>query len=180
MTRRRVRPAVAVVLSLALAFSFSLSSLVAATPAKFSGRVVEADGVTPRPGVTIVLVGVDGPENYETVTNDEGTFVVADVATGRYTLLARTAGGSAFLAAESLELKPGNNPPLALTLHAPPADATVGAGLGQGARQGRMPVWAERVVFGLIGLGALFLIDDALENVEESSSPFNMGSTTSS
>ena len=95
-----------------------------------------------------------GKEFQAEATNDEGAFKLDAAPAGTYTLLAVTPAG-AFVAAESLELKPGNNTPLALTLQETATDAELANGLAQ---EGSDAV--RYVVLGLIGVVAVFAVDE--------------------
>ena len=103
-----------------------LLSLQAGAPARaddlatLEGRVISADGATPRAGVVIALHGETGERLFaSTASNGNGAFRIDAARPGRYTLVAEAAEG-AFIAADSVVLAAGANPPLALALKPTP------------------------------------------------------------
>jgi hypothetical protein len=95
-----------------------LSSAVAApmAPAQLTGRVLQADGQTPRTGVTVVLVDDGGQARYRSEpTSARGVFRIPAAEAGTYRLLAETPEG-AFLAPEAVSLQSGDTRALALSL----------------------------------------------------------------
>jgi hypothetical protein len=88
----------------------------AADTALFSGRVVSADGVTPRAGVTIALVDDERGSVFRSrPSDDRGVFHLDSAAPGSYTLVAEVPEG-AFVAQGKVTLNTGNNPAVALAL----------------------------------------------------------------
>jgi hypothetical protein len=88
----------------------------AAGTALFQGRVVSADGVTPRSGVTVALVDAErGSVFRSTPTDERGVFHLDSAAPGSYTLIAEVPEG-AFVAQGTVSLDAGNNPAVALAL----------------------------------------------------------------
>ena len=88
----------------------------AAGTALFRGRVVSADGVTPRSGVTVALVDADGENVFRSMPTDErGVFHLDSAAPGSYTLVAEVPEG-AFVAQATVSLAAGDNPAVALAL----------------------------------------------------------------
>ena len=91
-------------------------SVSAGGPSLFRGRVLAADGATPRPGVTIALLHeTDGRVLRSAPTDDRGVFRVDSASPGTYRVVAETAEG-AFVAPGSVHLDEGANPPVALAL----------------------------------------------------------------
>jgi hypothetical protein len=162
--------------ALALTLTLSTLWLLAAVPAlpddgaRFSGRVFRSDGATPRPGVVVALVEPDSHRIYRSgPTNDEGAFAIDSAPAGTYTLLAEVEEG-AYLAANSLELRDGDNRPLALALQEQPANANLAP--GQSTAGGGFPTWAKWLIAGgIVVLGAV-LISDATDEPETEVSPF--------
>ena len=162
----RVRAGLAIALALFIV-SPSLSPVRAAPGAVLSGRVLQADGVTPRTGVVVTLFDVERRVEFPSdPTNAEGVFKIDTAPPGSYTVLARTAEG-VFLAADGFVLVPGENRPLALTLQVAPGEAPRGLA-AQGAG---LPVWAKGIIIGVIGVGALLVIDEVTEDTEPCASP---------
>ena len=88
----------------------------AAGTALFRGRVVSADGVTPRSGVTVALVDAERGSVFRSMPTDErGVFQLDSAAPGSYTLVAEVPEG-AFVAQGTVSLDAGNNPAVALAL----------------------------------------------------------------
>jgi hypothetical protein len=94
----------------------------ASSPATFRGRVLDADGVTPRTGVVVALYDARTEVVVRsTPTDARGSFRIEGAAAGSYALLAETPQG-AFLAAGEVRLSPGENRPLSLALQPTPPD----------------------------------------------------------
>jgi hypothetical protein len=88
----------------------------ASDTALFRGRVVSADGVTPRSGVTIALVDAEHGSVFRSKPSDErGVFHLDSAAPGSYTLVAEVPEG-AFVAQGTVSLDAGTNPAVALAL----------------------------------------------------------------
>jgi len=114
MALRSLRRMVTVLLLFAV-----VSSTLAAPlgPAQLRGRVLEADGRTPRTGVTVVLVDAGGQARYRSApTSTRGVFRIPAADAGTYRLLAETPEG-AFLAPQEVELTAGNTRALSLSLN---------------------------------------------------------------
>lgn len=136
-----------------------------ALDAELSGRVFAADGLTPRSGVTVHLVRGEGESVYSSVaTNSDGTFAIGDAPAGTYSLLVETADG-AFLSPEPLQLQPGANRPLALSLSAA-ADQDTGLG-SPNARPTR--TWVKWLVIGVLTASGLYLVHEVTKGEELSS-----------
>jgi hypothetical protein len=89
---------------------------VAADIAMLRGRVVSADGVTPRAGVVIALVDDERGSVFRSKPSDDrGVFQLDSARPGRYTLVAEVPEG-AFVAANKVNLDAGPNPAVALAL----------------------------------------------------------------
>lgn len=88
----------------------------AADTALLRGRVVSADGVTPRAGVVITLVDDERGSVFRSKPSDDrGVFHLDSARPGRYTLVAEVPEG-AFVAANKVNLQAGRNPAVALAL----------------------------------------------------------------
>ena len=88
----------------------------ASDTALFRGRVVSADGVTPRSGVTVALVDAERGSVFRSMPTDErGVFHLDSAAPGSYTLVAEVPEG-AFVAQGTVSLDSGDNPAVALAL----------------------------------------------------------------
>src|SRR5262245_40773146 len=83
--------------------------------AHLRGRVLGADGATPRPGVTIALVDGGGRVFRSEPSDDRGAFGVDSAAPGTYTLVAEGSEG-AFVATGKVSLREGDNPAVAVAL----------------------------------------------------------------
>jgi len=164
---------------LAVALILIVTPVVVATPAlsagnaQFGGRVFQADGVTPRTGVVVALVDAETQQTYRAEpTNDEGAFALTAAPAGNYNLLAETDEG-AFLASDSIRLNEGANRSLALSLDPSRNYSGQGATSSSGGSSGSgMPMWAKGLIAGAIGVAALFVINEAGDDVEEPASTF--------
>lgn len=159
------------ILALALTlFTATMSAVVPAAAteqAVFSGRVLSPDGVTPRGGVVVSLLNVETRETFSsTPTGDEGAFHIDTAPAGSYQVAAETPDG-AFVAPGTFELQAGANKPLAFKL-APTASVAPAQSGGGGPDHS---IW-QYVVGSLVFIGALFVIDDSGEDVEEDASAF--------
>ncbi len=165
----RVRPAVAAALVVAVTAAFG-----APLPdARFSGRVLNADNVSPRAGVVVLLVDADQRTYASEPTNDEGAFRIESAPPGSYSLVAETAEG-AFLATAGLELQAGPNEPVILSLKTGASDLSARGGLAA-TGGGGLPRWGKWLIAGIITLFAFSEINDALEDTTEEASPVTPG-----
>lgn len=116
MTRDHCRRPIVVGLSLVAFFLHTGPPLAASDAARLPGRVVGADGVTPREGVVVALVSpADGARFTSSPSDGHGTFVVDSAPTGTYRLMVETPEG-VFIAPTPLELAAGEHPGVALAL----------------------------------------------------------------
>lgn len=156
MRPNRLRNHIAVMAVLLLAGSGFAPAIQAGAVASLSGKVFHPDGRTPRAGVVVSLVNEDGTrEVRSTPTSDEGSFVIDDATAGEYHLVVETSEG-AFVTGGSVDLVPGPNRPVALTLRTDgdfeqPQFAASGSGL---------PSWAKWVIAGGIIVAALVVINE--------------------
>lgn len=160
MTPSRCRRTVALTLAVSIALFVVPAPALSAGEAQLAGRVFDADGATPRPGVVVILVDAATDRTVSSEpTNDEGTFRIEQAPAGSYHVVAETSAG-AFLAAEQVDLQPGANRPLSLTLKvAPAAGGTTGS---------QMKSWKKWTITGLIAVTALFLINEVSDEVDAS------------
>ena len=143
------------------------------TNAVFTGKVLESDPPTPRSGVVITLVDSSSEETFSSEETDaDGLFRVDNAPAGSYRVVAETSQG-AYLAGDSVDLTPGENRPVSLTLNgaAPNYQSTAGAG-GQQAQGGGLPLWAKWVIVGgIIVIGAAAVSSVTSDEDETSASP---------
>ena len=170
--RRRSLAAALAVATVCLYTSFPVP---ASDLALLEGRVLAADGATPRDGVVVNLVDMSGRKIFASKPTDErGVFRVDSAPAGTYTLVAEAPEG-AFIASDPVELEVGNNPPVSLALK-PTAQ--------EGEEEDDEPVmvpplpaekglenWVKWVIAGTIIVGSLAVVD-LLGEEEESGSPF--------
>ena len=155
----------------ALTLALILALILATTPAwsveaTFSGRVFDADGVTPQSGVTVSLIEGPGETIYSSeATGTSGTFLIDSAPVGSYSVLVDTAEG-AYQYPVPLELHEGANKPLALSLNASQT------GLGGG---GGLDGWPKWVILGVLIFSGLCV---AAEVVDGSSSGSFEGAVT--
>lgn len=135
------------------------------------GRVVQSDGATPRNGVIVALVDDEGREIARSrPTDDAGTFRIENAPSGRFSVLVDS-GEGAFLGADPVELRPGQNPPLSLRLGA--GGPNFERDHGFGSSRSRFPQWGKWAIVGVLGIAALFVVDELTEDQEElPASPF--------
>jgi hypothetical protein len=163
----RCQRALALTLTLTLAMFLMPVPASAGSDAQFGGRVLQQDGITPRPGVVVTLYDSASEQTFSSPpTDDMGFFNITDARPGTYALLAETPEG-AYLAAEDLDLQAGPNKALALTLSsaapkAAPGATTPGSGMSK---------WAKWTIAGAIAATALFLATDVSSDVTEIASP---------
>ena len=151
-SRRFVAGALVVTMALLVA---NLPAL-AGSNAVFRGRVLEADGVNPRPGVVVALVDENDGKTFESApADDRGYFRVDSAPAGTYAVVARASEG-AFLAADAMTLNPGANKPVALSLKANAAEGGTGTASPQ---QDKIAPWLKWVIVGGIAVGALIVAD---------------------
>ena len=169
MTPSRMRSQVVVVLALILALSAGAPAVRAGAVASLSGKVFLDDGRTPRSGVVVSLVDDGGSRALRsTPTTEQGAFVIDEAEAGQYHLVVETEEG-AFVTGDLVNLAPGPNRPVALTLRANAdyrqpqiAQPTDGEGL---------PTWAKWAIAGGIIVGALLVINE-INNDEDPASGF--------
>jgi len=156
MRPNRIRNQIAVMVVLVLAGSTFAPAIQAGAIASLSGKVFDPDGRTPRTGVVVSLVNDEGTREVRSMpTTEEGSFVIDDATAGEYHLVVETPEG-AFVTGASVELTPGANRPVALTLRTnddfeQPQFA---------ASDGGLPTWAKWVIAGGIIVGALLVINE--------------------
>ena len=187
------RRLLAMTVAVALVWLQAVPGAEAAGGALLQGRVVSADGVTPRAGVVITLVDDErGTVFRSRPSDDRGVFNLDSARPGRYTLVAEVPEG-AFVAADKVNLAAGPNPAVALALQpaepqetdsqdSPPEEG-IPAEEDQGAeasdatlppppeqKEGLSPV-VKGVIAGVVGLVAVATVFLASEE-EDPGSPF--------
>ena len=152
---------------------FGLISLAANLPALsganalFRGRVLAADGVSPKPGVVVTLVDRESSLTFDSApADDRGYFRVDSAPAGTYRVVARAPEG-AYLAADAVALEAGANRPVALALKANAQSSPSPTRTGSGQD---IEPWLKWVIVGGIAIGAL-VVTDAITNDESSASP---------
>jgi len=160
MTPSLCRRALALALAATTALILLPAPVLAAGEAQLAGRVFDADGATPRAGVVVTLVDPDTDAAVSSEpTSDEGTFRIEQAPAGTYRVLAEAPEG-AFLAADPVDLEPGANRPISLTLKLAPAmEGTTGS---------KMKTWKKWLIAGGIAVGALFLINEVSDETDAS------------
>ena len=198
MALRSLRRMVAVLLVLAVVSSTLAAPLAPLAPAQLRGRVLEADGRTPRTGVTVVLVDEGGQTRYRSAPSSlRGVFRIPAADAGTYRLLAETPEG-AFLAPQAVELAAGSTSAVSLSLspgqpeptppptpeptpapseptNPPPAEPTNPPPPPPPATPAPVtpaqgPEWRKWVIVGGIGVAALLVINEMAN--EDEASPF--------
>lgn len=160
------RGALALTLVLAICLFLLPAPVRAAGQAELAGRVLQPDGITPRPGVVVTLFDPATDQTFSSEpTNTEGAFHIDRAPAGTYSLVAET-GAGAYLAADELYLNEGSNPPLALTLQTAPGQTT-----GQ-QQQSNMKPWAKWLIAGSIAVVGLFLVYEVTKDAETDGSPY--------
>jgi hypothetical protein len=169
MTTPRFKSTLALLVAVTTMFSITFSPLLAAGNAEFNGRVLQVDGVSPQPGVVIVLLDTqnnDANEFRSEPTNDEGIFTIASAPAGTYTLLAETAAG-AFLASDQFVLTEGSNRALSLTLATRTPTQLTEAGIG--ASGGSMSALMKWTIIGVIAGAAFYIVNEVIDDVDPAS-----------
>jgi hypothetical protein len=132
----------------------------------FQGRVVAEDGVSPIEGVVIKLAMRETGTLYSSSpSNRDGAFRLDTAPEGTYAVLAQAADG-AYLAAESIQLKSGQNQQVAVMIR-PQAELAPAQG---GASS--LPLWGKIVIGGTLTLAALAIIDGVSNDSEPAATPF--------
>ena len=135
--------------------------------ALFNGRVTQADGVTPRTGVVVVLANLEADRTFRSKpTNEEGSFRIDSAPAGTYTLFAEAEEG-AYLAASELALKEGANTPVQLTLRAGAQPS-----LAPGQLEKKLPKYVKLAIVGILLVTAWFLFDNISESGASDPIPF--------
>ena len=165
MAARGFRRVVAGSIVLALVFAVANLPVLAADNALFGGRVLAADGVSPMPGVVVMLVDQQSDRTFESApADDRGYFRVDGAPAGTYRVVAHASEG-AFLAGDKVSLEPGRNKPVALSLKANAQTKPSGS-----TGSDTMEPWVKWVIVGGIAIGAL-VVADAITNDETPASP---------
>lgn len=154
--------------ALVLTMTLLVANLPAAagSSAVLRGRVLEADGVNPRPGVVVTLVDEANQKTYDSAPADSrGYFRVDSAPAGTYAVVARASEG-AFLAADSVNLTAGENKPLALALK---ANAAAGGGGAENPRGNKMSGWLKWTIVGGIVVGGLIVANSIIKEEKPAS-----------
>ena len=152
--------------------SFVLFPVFAEPAARFTGKVLRPDGVTPRSGVIVTLVDAESHESFRSQpTDDYGTFRLNAAPAGTYNVVAEAVEGG-YLAGRAVTLQSGTNRPISLTLNGTKPNFQTSTSTGQGGGKG-IPDWVKLALIGGISLGAAFVINEVTEDTSENaSSPF--------
>ncbi len=163
------RRGLAVSLVAALVLLLANVPLLAGSAAAFGGRVLAADGVSPRPGVVVDLVDPATSQVVASAPADANGYFRVDAAPpGSYRIVAEAPEG-AFLAEGAVTLEPGANRPVALALKASADTPKTGGSVPAGTK--KLRAWQKWVIVGGIVVGAL-IVADAVSSKETPSSPF--------
>jgi hypothetical protein len=167
MTPSRCQRVLALSLTLTIALFLTPLPAWSAADAQFGGRVFQQDGSTPRSGVVVTLYESVTERTFSSSPTDElGFFNIDKAEPGSYALLAETTEG-AYLSGDAVDLQPGPNKPLALTLASTAPKTAPGAATPGGG----MATWKKWTIAGAIGAAGLFLAADISEDVKEDVSP---------
>jgi hypothetical protein len=163
------RRALAATVAVAVVTAVHAPAAWGAGAASLSGLVFDSDGRTPRTGVTVSLVDAQGGEHARSLpTRTSGAFAV-EAPAGSYGVLVETPDG-AFVTPTPVDLSPGANPPLSLSLQGRAIHAERDEGFG--SAEGGLPGWAKWLIIGAISATALFVLIEASEDEDDPASPF--------
>lgn len=155
---RFVRRSLASLIALAVLSSTGSFPAFASSSAVLSGKVTAADGAAPRAGVVVTLVDEAGRKTFRSSPTDaRGAFTIDQAPAGRYGMLVETSEG-AFVASNTVEVKPGKNRPVALSLKGSRGRAE-GDKPSSGGSKSSTPTWAKWVIGTGIVLGGLIIAD---------------------
>jgi hypothetical protein len=160
--RRPVAATVAVALLIAVP---NVAAWAQPTGATLEGRVLAADGATPRPGAVVELaVDVDGPAWTSAPTGRDGSFRLEGAPAGTYALLVRD-GEEVYVAAERFPVAAGSNGPVELSVQPRLVPAQSGGS--------KIPTWGQWLIAGGIAIGGAYLFEQVMkDDTEPSASPF--------
>ena len=162
---RRLAASITIVVLVSFA---SMPTVGAGSPASWGGRVFDGDRSTPREGVVVSLRSDAGQASVRSEpTRADGTFLIAGMPSGTYTLAVET-GQGVFVASEPLNLQPGSNTPLALSLR-PAAGYSASQEHGFGGDDG-FPRLVQYFVGGAVVVFALLVLDKIFEDNSEQTS----------
>jgi hypothetical protein len=165
-TRRR--STAAILIHAVLVFTI-VAPVSAGDPAIFSGKVYKESAANPEPGVVVTLVGPTSQQSYRSEpSKEDGTFRVNDAEPGEYQVVAETPRG-AFLAGAPVELAPGYNRPVALTLGSDAPSYQTDPAAAGGSKG--LPTWAKWTIVGGIAVIALFAIDQVVTDDDDDETP---------
>ncbi len=134
----------------------------AGSPASWGGRVFDGDRATPREGVVVSLRSDAGQASVRSEpTRADGAFLIESMPPGTYTLTVET-GEGVFVSSEPLNLQPGSNTPLALSLR-PAAGYSASQEHGFGGDEG-FPRLVQYFVGGACVIFALLVLDKIFED----------------
>ena len=161
MTSPLARRFLALQLTVAVLAFVTVFPTSAAEDSVLTGRVMDADGFTPREGVVVALVDAENRLVYRSApTSDEGSFEIDSAPAGGYRLLAETADG-AFLASNDFKLASGTNEPVSLKLTPEGQAPNVTIAPGQA---GPETSWWQWAIAGAIIVTGLLVVSDASES----------------
>jgi hypothetical protein len=172
MTWSSLRRAVAIVVAFSLVTLTSSGVLAGPAPSTLTGRVLAQNGSDARAGVVVTLVAPASEKAYRSSPTDaRGAFKIDAAPAGSYALVVEAPEG-AFLAASNLQLAPGMNRPVALSLKRAAEGEPAPAGTTEAApakKAGELPTWAKWVIAGGVVVGAAIVVDSVTQNDEASS-----------
>ncbi len=171
MSSNNLRRAVAIVLALAVTSLTAYLPAAAGSAAVLRGRVVGADGTTPRPSAVVTLVDPSSERTFSSEPADARGFFRIDAApAGSYSVVVETRDG-AYLAAKALPLSAGANQPVSLALK-PGAPVSAGEGTPKpSGGGGKLVPWQKWVIVGGIVVGAIVIADAVSGEEEKTASP---------
>ncbi|HEX6850968.1 MAG TPA: carboxypeptidase-like regulatory domain-containing protein [Candidatus Polarisedimenticolaceae bacterium] len=157
--------ALAVALALAVV-AFSSPTAIRAADATLLGRVTDAPGASPRPGVVVALYDPATQATYRSEPTDaRGAFRIGDAQSGTYQVVVEAAEG-AYLAGNAVALKSGDNPPLSVALRPASQEGGTAPAAGSGSKQAP---WVKWVIAGGIILGGALIVNAVTDDEQEAS-----------
>ncbi len=142
----------------------SMPTVGAGSPASWGGRVFDGDRATPREGVVVSLRSDAGQASVRSEpTRADGAFFIESMPSGTYTLAVETEEG-VFVSSEPLNLQPGPNTPLALSLRPAGYSASQEHGFGD---DDEFPKVLGYFVGGTVLISSLYILHKIFEDDQE-------------